>query len=194
MSPREQDPGIWHLNAATSHIEVIRSWHEQRDRGVARSRSWSVSRQDFASARWKSGWVGWAKQVDRKQGNRVGNVMALLLVAWATCPQSPAPSQACGLQRILFAIRPDHLQGAPTQSPGVLVGPLPVRKCRQMPSKEHMELGWVVRWVLSTPPGHTPRLGGAAVSCQYLPCSFALALRAPGGPSIGGQSPPPAPR
>jgi hypothetical protein len=29
-------------------------------------------------------------------------------------------------------------------------------------------------------PRATPRLGGAAVSCQYFPCSFALALRAPG--------------
>jgi hypothetical protein len=45
-----------------------------------------------------------------------------------------------------------------------------------------MQLGWVVRWVLSTPPGHpTAALGGggAAVSCQYryFPCSFVLALR-----------------
>jgi hypothetical protein len=46
-------------------------------------------------------------------------------------------------------------------------------------SKEHMQLGWVVRWVLSSPPRTTPRLGGAAVSCQYLPCSFLLAPRAP---------------
>jgi hypothetical protein len=44
-----------------------------------------------------------------------------------------------------------------------------------------MQLGWVVRWVLSTPPG-PPRgwaLGGAAVSCQYIPCSFVLAPRGP---------------
>jgi hypothetical protein len=27
------------------------------------------------------------------------------------------------------------------------------------------------------PPRATPRLGGAAVSCQYFPCSFVLALR-----------------
>jgi hypothetical protein len=27
------------------------------------------------------------------------------------------------------------------------------------------------------PPRATPRLGGAAVSCQYVPCSFVLALR-----------------
>jgi hypothetical protein len=25
-----------------------------------------------------------------------------------------------------------------------------------MSSKEHMQLGWVVRWVLNTPPGHWP--------------------------------------
>jgi hypothetical protein len=48
-----------------------------------------------------------------------------------------------------------------------------------MSSKEHMQLGWVVRWVLITPRA-TPRLGGAAVSCQYFPFSFTLALRAPG--------------
>jgi hypothetical protein len=44
------------------------------------------------------------------------------------------------------------------------------------------ELGWVVRWVLSTPRA-TPRPDGWAVppcrvSCQYFPCSFVLlALR-----------------
>jgi hypothetical protein len=46
-------------------------------------------------------------------------------------------------------------------------------------------------------PRATPRLGSAAVSCQYFPCSFVLApLReaAAARPSIGGQSPPPAPR
>jgi hypothetical protein len=31
-----------------------------------------------------------------------------------------------------------------------------------MPSKEHIQLGWAVRWVLSTPPG-PPRLGGRCV-------------------------------
>jgi hypothetical protein len=61
---------------------------------------------------------------------------------------------------------------------GVLVGHPRVRKCHQMSSKEHIQLGWVVRWVLSTPPARaTPRLGGVYVSCQYFPCSFVLALR-----------------
>jgi hypothetical protein len=43
---------------------------------------------------------------------------------------------------------------------------------------ERIQLGWVVRWVLSTPPRATPRLGGVYVpcQCQYLPCSFVLAL------------------
>jgi hypothetical protein len=61
------------------------------------------------------------------------------------------------------------------------VGPPPVRKCHQMPSKEHMQLGWVVRWVLSTPPGHPTagrRCGRVVpVPASYYPCSFVLALR-----------------
>jgi hypothetical protein len=40
----------------------------------------------------------------------------------------------------------------------------PVRKCHQMSSKEHMQLGWVVRWVLSTPPG--PPHGWAVRPCR----------------------------
>jgi hypothetical protein len=72
---------------------------------------------------------------------------------------------------------PGSPQGVSPQFPGVLVGPLPVRKCHQMSSKEHIQLGWVVRWVLSTHPRATPRLGGVSVSCQYFPCSFVLALR-----------------
>ena len=68
-------------------------------------------------------------------------------------------------------------QGISPQFPGVLVGPPHVRKCHQMSSKEHIQLGWVVRWVLNAPPRVTPRLGGVYVSCQYLPCSFVLALR-----------------
>jgi hypothetical protein len=43
------------------------------------------------------------------------------------------------------------------------------------------------------PPRATPRLGGAAVSCQYFPCSFVPALRAP-GLRLGVKAPPPAPR
>jgi hypothetical protein len=55
--------------------------------------------------------------------------------------------------------------------------PPPVRKCHQMSSKEHIQLGWVVRWVLIAPSRATPRLGGVYVSCQYFPCSIVLALR-----------------
>jgi hypothetical protein len=68
-------------------------------------------------------------------------------------------------------------QGGSPQFPGVLVGPLPVRKCHQMPSKEHMQLGWASSVGSLAHPRATPRLGGAAVSCQYFPCSFVLALR-----------------
>jgi hypothetical protein len=63
------------------------------------------------------------------------------------------------------------LQGvASTQFPGVLVGPLPVRKCHQMSSKAHMQLDRVVRWVLSTPARATPRLAGRwAVRRRVMP-------------------------
>jgi hypothetical protein len=55
-------------------------------------------------------------------------------------------------------------QGGSTQFPGVIVGPLPVRKCHQMLPKEHMQLGWVVRRVLSTPP--RPPHGWAVRPCR----------------------------
>jgi hypothetical protein len=121
--------------------------------------------------------------------------------------------------------RPVHCSGpggGPPSSlgPGVLVGPrtpsrsrvpVPSAISHQMSSKEHMQLGWVVRrpssvgcWVLSTPfppgPPRGSRLGGAAVSCQYPPCSFlysphAFTTRAwPLWPSVFGSGPkPPSP-
>jgi hypothetical protein len=58
------------------------------------------------------------------------------------------------------------LQGGSSQFPGVLVGTPHVRKCHQMSSKEHIQLGWVVRWVLSTPPALA--LGGTAWSTKVL--------------------------
>ena len=76
--------------------------------------------------------------------------------------------------------------------PGVLVGPPHVRKCHQMSSKEHIQLGWVVRWVLSTPPGHP-----AARRCvRVVPVLPLLLCTRPARarPSVGGQSPTPAPR
>jgi hypothetical protein len=41
-------------------------------------------------------------------------------------------------------------------------------KCHQMSSKEHIQLGWVVRWVLSTPPG--PPHGWAVCTCRASTC------------------------
>jgi hypothetical protein len=35
----------------------------------------------------------------------------------------------------------------------------------QVPSKEHIQLGWVVRWILSTPPGHP----AAGRCCRVVP-------------------------
>jgi hypothetical protein len=85
-------------------------------------------------------------------------------------------------------------QGTSPQFPGVLVGPPHVHKCHQMSSKEHIQLGWdwVVRWVLSTPPGH-PTAGRCVRVVPVLPlllCTRPARAR----PSIGGQSPTPAPR
>ena len=83
-------------------------------------------------------------------------------------------------------------QGISPQLPGVLVGPPHVRKCHQMSSKEHIQLGWVVRWVLSTPPGHP-----AARRCvRVVPVLPLLLCTRPARarPSVGGQSPTPAPR
>jgi hypothetical protein len=67
-----------------------------------------------------------------------------------------------------------------------------VRKCHQMSSKEHIQLDWVVRWVLSTPPGH-PTAGRCVRVVPVLPlllCTRPARAR----PSIGGQRPTPAPR
>jgi hypothetical protein len=80
---------------------------------------------------------------------------------------------------------------------GVLVGPPPPPFAsaikNKMSSKEHIQLGWVVRWVLSTPPGH-PAAGWCFRFVSVLPlllCTRPARAR----PSIGGQSPPPpAPR
>jgi hypothetical protein len=86
-------------------------------------------------------------------------------------------------------------QGVSPQFPGVLVGPPHVRKCHQMSSKEHSEhiqLGWVVRWVLSTPPGHPT--AGRCVRVVPVPPLLLCTRPARARPSIGGQSPTPAPR
>jgi hypothetical protein len=64
-------------------------------------------------------------------------------------------------------------------------------KCHQK-SKEHIQLGWIVRWVLSTPPGHP-----AARRCvRVVPVLPLLLCTRPARarPSIGGQSPTHAPR
>jgi hypothetical protein len=77
--------------------------------------------------------------------------------------------------------RPGGGQGGSSQFPGGLVGTprVRVRKCHQMSSKEHIQLGWVVRRVLSTPPGHPAPRGSAVCTCRastslaplYSPCA-----------------------
>jgi hypothetical protein len=85
-----------------------------------------------------------------------------------------------------------HKQRGSSQFPGVLVGPPHVRKCHQMSSKEHIQLGWAVRWpVLSTPLGH-PAAGRCVRVVPVLPLLLCTRPARP-RPSIGGQSPTPAP-
>jgi hypothetical protein len=71
-------------------------------------------------------------------------------------PQSPSPRKS---------------RGSLPNSLGCSLGPsLPVRKCHQMSSKEHMQLGWAVRWDLSTHPGH-PTAGRCGRVVPVLPLS-----------------------
>jgi hypothetical protein len=77
-------------------------------------------------------------------------------------------------------------QGISPQFPGVLVGPPRVRKCYQMSSKEHIQLGWVpgssvgsLVLSLSTPPGHPAARRSVRAVCRastslaplYSPCA-----------------------
>jgi hypothetical protein len=98
-------------------------------------------------------------------------------------PQGPGPGQGAGRR----AARVRCPQRGSSQFPGVLVGTPHVRKCHQMSSKEHVQLGWVVRWVLSTPLGHP-----AARRCVRVVSVLPLLLctrPARARPSVGGQSP-----
>jgi hypothetical protein len=117
-------------------------------------------------------------------------LLLLLLPSSRLAPRAPSSSSSAagGIFSVL-------------SSPGSCWGAhwTPPRSQVQVPSdvssKEHIQLGWVVRWVLSSPPRATPRLGGVYVSCQCPPCSFVLCTRpARARPSVGGQSPTPAPR
>jgi hypothetical protein len=83
-----------------------------------------------------------------------------------------------------------HSSGFSAGAPGVLIGPLPVRKCHQMSSKEHMQLGWVVRWVLITHPG--PPCGWAPVRrCRASTASLAPLYSPCALPAFGRGSKPP---
>jgi hypothetical protein len=127
----------------------------------------------------------------------LGSSPAHLSGIWGRWWLTPGRDLAYGHKYALLALLMHrHLkpcdQGASPQFPGVLVGPPHVRKCHQMSSKEHIQLGWVVRWVLSTPPGH-PTAGRCVRVVPVLPvllCTRPARAR----PSIGGQSPTPAPR
>jgi hypothetical protein len=114
---------------------------------------------------------------------------------WISNVQCPISNPPPGRTTDTDTPTPTHVtqtQGGSSQFPGVLVGTPHVRKCHQMSSKEHIQLGWVVRWVLSTPPGHP-----AARRCvRVVPVLPLLLCTRPARarPSIGGQSPTPAPR
>jgi hypothetical protein len=116
------------------------------------------------------------------------------------CPVYPIrcrPPSGAGVPTPLLGAPPTggthfESQGGSSQFPGVLVGTPHVRKCHQMSSKEHIQPGWVVRWVLSTPPGHP-----AARRCvRVVPVLPLLLCTRPARArhSVGGQSPTPAPR
>jgi hypothetical protein len=71
-----------------------------------------------------------------------------------------------------------HQGGALPNSLGCSLGPFPFAsaiKCHQKSTCN--SAGSSVGSLLAPPPRATPRLGGAAVSCQYFPCSFVLTLR-----------------
>jgi hypothetical protein len=99
---------------------------------------------------------------------------------------------------VLFADTSDHTttthnwqwtpRGSLPNFLGCSLDPPPVRKCHQMSSKDHMQLGWVVRWVLSTPPGHPTagRCGRVVPVRPLLLCTRPARAR----PSAGDQSPP----
>jgi hypothetical protein len=94
--------------------------------------------------------------------------------------------------RVLGDRRAGEPQGGSSQFPGVLVGPPPTFvKCHQKSTSN--SAGWVVRWVLSTPPPGHPAARRCVRVVPVLPlllCTRPARAR----PSIGGQSSTPAPR
>jgi hypothetical protein len=90
------------------------------------------------------------------------------------CPCGRMRPQPCG------PVRP-YTRGPLPNFLGCSLGPSPFASASAI--KWHQKSTWnsAGSSVKSlAPPRATPRLGGAVVSCQYFPCSFALALRAPG--------------
>jgi hypothetical protein len=95
------------------------------------------------------------------------------------CSQVPVPVQSAVCSASASAMC-HHTSYIIHQMPHVTNHQSPKAKTQKSKrAKEHIahatcntQLGWVVRWQ----PLATPRLGGAAVSCQYFPCSFVLAL------------------
>jgi hypothetical protein len=113
------------------------------------------------------------------------------------CPGTVA--LATGFERLRLRQRPHSVprREALPNLPGCSLGPSPFASAIKYHQKSTCNsAGSSVGYL--APPRATPQLGrpGAAVSCQYFPCSFVLASRArlPSGPPVGGQPPPPAPR
>jgi hypothetical protein len=97
----------------------------------------------------------------------------------ASVLHAPRASPAAAPSNFQLRSKNPQSQGGSSQFPGVLVGPPHVRKCHQMSSKEHIQLGRVVRWVLSASPPPGPPRGSAVCACRastslaplYSPCA-----------------------
>jgi hypothetical protein len=97
----------------------------------------------------------------------------LLAPGWCQCASGAGAAEAGGLCPVFWGARCWALGPFPFAGVSVI--------SHQMPSKEHMQLGWVVRWVLSAPPGHPAAGRCGRVACRasasaslaplYSPCA-----------------------
>jgi hypothetical protein len=135
---------------------------------------------------WGPCFLAWCNSQVAESACLLGSLRCVLAVAplaelvcwWSRSRMWSHPRRSWWLRTApLIEVARHNTQAVSPQFPKALVGPPPVRKCHQMASKEHIQLGWVVRWVLSTPPG--PPHGWAVFPCRastslaplYSPCA-----------------------
>jgi hypothetical protein len=132
-------------------------------------RAWVWSKAGFAS------WNRFFSHMGPRGARSGSEPWAPPSTPWPTAAPGGAGREA-GRGGLCIALRP---QGVSTQFPGVLVGPLPVRKCHQMSSKGHMgtcnSAGSPVGSLAHThthprtpPPGH-PTAGQCGRAVPVLP-------------------------